>query len=110
MITLFNYIVWLLSQPAVQEGILILLLMLPLVYKKYKARKERKIFDKIVAVAIDVCQELLESKLSNTNKKINAMNNVYKLLPSKVKNKVKKEVLENAVETAYQEYVKIKKK
>lgn len=107
-ITILNYIIWLLAQPIVQEGLLTLFFIIPIIWYKYKASKNKG-FNQLVDIAIDVCQDLVESKLSNDNKKMNAISNVYNSLPTNLKKKVNKEVLEEAVETAYQEYVKIKK-
>lgn len=107
-ITIFNYIVWLLAQPVVQEGLLTLFFIIPIIWYKYKASKNKG-FNQLVDIAIDVCQDLVESKLSNDNKKNNAVSHVYNSLPTKLKKKIDKSVIEDAVETAYQEYVKIKK-
>lgn len=107
-ITILNYVVWLLAQPVVQEGLLTLFFIIPIIWYKCKASKNKG-FQKLIDIAVDVCQDLVESKLSNDTKKMNAISNVYNSLPSNLKKKVDKSVIEEAVETAYQEYVKIKK-
>lgn len=109
MTEIINIMMWIAVQPLFQEIILFLFFTTPIAIYKYKHSKQKKTFDKLVEIATSICEDLVESKLSNENKKSNAMASVYAMLPQKVKSKVKQEVIESAVEIAYQEYVKVKK-
>lgn len=87
------------------------------VYKlvdKFSKANEKDRFDIIVKFAIEETSKLLQSQLSNDQKRDAAIENIYDRLPTKIQKSVNEDLLKQAVNFAYHNFVKpnnqIKKK
>lgn len=97
------------SNPYIQTFVFMCLINLYNSIKSFKEKNKNVTLNDLIKVAIAESSKLVNTDLSNDEKRNQVIEIVYNLVPEPYKKSIKLKTIENIVEIAYDNYVKEKK-